>query len=96
MIVCFRVSEDNIALPPWTLVSIGVASLFLLIVAVLCVVVRCVPRKSKPCSHKRIGAWSFALPSINRILRFLRFLDVTKIIQFSSYVKTLEIFFHYI
>lgn len=65
MIVCFRVSEDNIALPLWTLVSIGVASLFLLIVAVLCVVVRCVPRKSKPCSHKRIGAWSFAFNKQN-------------------------------
>lgn len=66
MIFCFRVSEDNIALPPRTLVSIGVASLFLLIVAVLCTcVVRRVPRKSKPCSHKRTGAWSFAFNKQN-------------------------------
>lgn len=42
----FRASEHNIALPPWTLVAIGVSSLILLSVAVWCGV-RFVCRKSK-------------------------------------------------
>lgn len=45
----FRASEHNIALPPWTLVAIGVSVpvLILLIVAVWCGV-RFGRRKSKP------------------------------------------------